>query len=112
VSVARAVAREIRASGGGMAGVKAMGVLANGRAQVSMNITDFRVTSVGMVYETVKRLALNHGAEPLSGELIGLIPEEAYEPDSEWARQIGGFDPESKVLERRLEKPLEWPIAG
>ena len=110
VAVARAVARDVRASGGGMHGVKAMGVLANGRAQVSMNITDFRVTPVRNVFEMVKKLAAKHGAAPEAGELIGLIPADAYEPESEWARQIGGFDPEAKVLERRLENPLAWPV--
>ncbi len=110
VAAARAVAREIRASGGGMHGVKAMGVLANGRAQVSMNITDFRATPVRNVFEMVKKLAARHGAAPVAGELIGLIPADAYEPESEWARQIDGFDAEAKVLERRLENPLAWPV--
>lgn len=110
VSVARAVAREIRASGGGMQGVKAMGVLANGRAQVSMNITDFRTTPLRTVFARVKELAARHGAEPLNGELIGLIPSDAYEPDSEWARQIRGFDAAEKVLEQRLANPLAWPV--
>ncbi len=50
VSIARAVAREVRASSGGLMGVKAMGVPVGGRAQVSMNITHFRVTPISMVY--------------------------------------------------------------
>ena len=41
VAMVRAIAREIRAASGGLKGVKAMGVLAHGRAQLSMNITDF-----------------------------------------------------------------------
>jgi glutamate formiminotransferase / 5-formyltetrahydrofolate cyclo-ligase len=110
IGAARAIARDIRASGGGMHGVKAMGVLANGRAQVSMNITDFRATSVRQVFEMAKKLAGRHGAAPVAGELIGLIPSDAYEPESEWARQISGFEPEAKILERRLESPLAWPV--
>ncbi len=39
VAMVRAIAREIRAASGGLKGVKAMGVLAHGRAQLSMNIT-------------------------------------------------------------------------
>jgi glutamate formiminotransferase len=93
-----------------MHGVKAMGVLANGRAQVSMNITDFRATPVRNVFEMVKKLGLRHGVAPEAGELIGLIPADAYEPESEWARQIEGFDAAAKVLERRLENPLVWPV--
>ena len=109
VSLARAVAREIRASSGGLLGVKAMGVLANGRAQVSMNITDFHRTPMTKVHAAVAAIAERHGVSIGEGEVIGLIPEEAYEPNAEWVRQTVDFDPERKVLERRLRQPLEWP---
>lgn len=109
VSTARAIAKDIRASNGGLLGVKALGVMANGRAQVSMNITDFQKTPMSKVYATVRDIASNHGAEIAEAELIGLIPEAAYEPNAEWVRQIVEFDPERKVLERRLQHPLEWP---
>jgi glutamate formiminotransferase len=111
VTAARAIARDIRASGGGMQGVKAMGVLAQGQAQLSMNITDFLVTPLSQVFEAVCHLARKHGTRPLSGELIGLIPEAAYERESEWARQLVGFDPDEKILERKLQHPLDWPSA-
>jgi glutamate formiminotransferase len=109
VSVARTVAKQIRASGGGMAGVKAMGVLVHGRAQVSLNITDYKAAPVGDVYQRVKGLAERQGARPVAGEIIGLIPQDAWVPESEWARQIEGFVPEEKILELRLEHPLAWP---
>jgi glutamate formiminotransferase len=109
VAVARAIARDIRQSGGGLAGVKAMGVSAQGQAQVSMNITDFTRTPVGEVYAAVKEKARRHGAAPARAELIGLIPEAALERNSEWLRLLDGFDSEQKVLERRLERPLAWP---
>ena len=109
VSLARAIAKEIRASSGGLLGVKAMGVLANGRAQVSMNITDFHRTPMTRVHATVAEIAERHGAAIAEGEVIGLIPEEAYEPNTEWVRQTLDFDPERKVLERRLRQPLDWP---
>ncbi|HEY5330526.1 MAG TPA: glutamate formimidoyltransferase [Acidobacteriaceae bacterium] len=109
VSVARAIAKDIRASNGGLLGVKAMGVVANGRAQVSMNITDFQQTPMGKVFETVATFGRKHGAEIDGGELIGLIPEQAYEANAEWVRQTVEFDPERKVLERRLKHPLDWP---
>ncbi len=109
IAAARAIARDIRASNGGLHGVKAIGVLANGRAQVSMNITDFRITPMRQVHSTIQHLAQRHGVLMEDAELIGLIPEQAYEPDSEWVRQITGFDPEIKVLERRLLSPIVWP---
>jgi glutamate formiminotransferase / 5-formyltetrahydrofolate cyclo-ligase len=112
VAVARAIAREVRASGGGMKGVKAIGVLAHGQAQVSMNITNFHETPLSQVFATVKRLAHRHKSELAHGELIGLIPEAAYERESEWARLLSDFNPEKKILESRLQSPLRWPEAA
>jgi len=109
VSLVRALAKELRASGGGMKGVKAIGVVAHGRAQLSMNITDLQATPVSSVYAQVCRLADKHGAEPAQAEVIGLLPQIAYEQDSEWMRLLDGFDPAAKVLERRLESPQAWP---
>lgn len=109
VAAARAIAKAIRASGGGLKGIKAMGVLAQDRAQVSMNITDLSVTGVGDVFTAVSRLASRYGTKVVDGELIGLLPEQAFEPDSEWVRLLIGFKPEEKILERRLRRPLEWP---
>jgi glutamate formiminotransferase len=86
-----------------------MGVIGNGRAQVSMNITDFQRTPMKRVHAAVAEIAVRHGAEAGDGEVIGLIPEEAYEPDADWVRQTPQFDPEEKVLERRLRRPLPWP---
>jgi len=111
IAAARAIARAIRASTGGLAGVKALGVTVNGRAQLSMNITDFRRTPVRNIRTVAGELAKNHGAVVTEGELIGLIPQEAYDPHAEWLREIPGFDPDAKVLERRLEHPLPWPGA-
>lgn len=109
VGLARTIAREVRASSGGLLGVKAMGVIANGRAQVSMNVTDFHRTPMTRVHGMVSEIATRHGAEIAEGEVIGLIPEEAYEPNAIWVRQTPQFDPEEKVLERRLKHPLDWP---
>ena len=109
VSLARSIAKEIRASGGGLFGVKAMGVMANGRAQVSMNITDFHKTPMTRLHSAVTEIAARHGVAIAEGEVIGLIPELAFEPNAEWVRQTPQFDPEDKVLERRLRRPLDWP---
>jgi len=109
VAMVRAIAREIRAASGGLRGVKAMGVLAHGRAQLSMNITDFEATPISQVYKTVERLARRNKAQIAEGEVIGLIPEAACERDSDWMRQLSGFDPTTKILEYRLGVPQAWP---
>ena len=112
VAVARAIAREVRATFAGLKGVKAMGLLAQGRAQLSMNITDFKTTPLSHVYSTVSRFASRHKTAPVEGEVVGLIPEAACERESEWMRQLVEFDDETKILERRLESPLAWPGEG
>jgi glutamate formiminotransferase len=109
VAMVRAIAREIRASSGGLKGVKAMGLLAHGRAQLSLNILDFEVTPISQVFSAVSALATRHKAVLVSGEVIGLIPEAACERESEWMRQLSGFDEETKILEYRLAAPLKWP---
>jgi glutamate formiminotransferase len=108
VGVARSIAREIRASNGGLAGLKAMGVLVRGRAQVSMNITDFRATPIHSVYKAVKDAATKFGVQLEVMELIGLVPEAAIEADSEWLQLATNFSA-ARTLERRLDIPLVWP---
>src|SRR6201996_1681100 len=112
VTAARAIAKTLRAANGGLEGVKAMGVLVQGRAQISLNLTDFRLTPVGHAFRAVSRLAEHHGTKVVDAELIGLLPEEAFERDSDWVRLISGFTPEERILERRLKQPLDWPVAG
>jgi glutamate formiminotransferase len=109
VSLVRAIAKELRASGGGLKGVKALGVIAHGRAQLTMNITDLQATPVSAVFAQVCKIADRHQAEPAEAEIIGLLPQIAYEQESPWMRLLHGFDPATKVLEHRLEAPQEWP---
>ena len=112
VAMVRAIAREIRAASGGLKGVKAMGVLAKGRAQLTMNITDFDVTPISQIYRAVSALAQRYKAATAEGEVIGLIPEAACERESEWMRQLTGFDENTKILEHRLAAPMAWPEEG
>jgi len=109
VAMVRSIAREMRASSGGLKGVRAIGALVQGRAQLAMNITDFQVAPLSQVYGAVAALAQRQKTTPAEGEIIGLIPEAACEQDSEWMRQLTGFDPSTKILERRLTSPLAWP---
>jgi glutamate formiminotransferase len=109
VAVVRSIAKEIRASSAGLTGVKAMGVAAHGRAQLSMNITDFVATPLSEVFKRVEGLAARHKVTMAEGEIIGLIPEAVCERESDWMRQLSGFDEETKILERRLKQPQIWP---
>lgn len=79
VGIARAVARKVRESGGGLPAVRAMGVYlaSRGLAQVSMNLVDYRRTSILCVLDRVREEAAKLGTRVLESEVIGLIPEAA-----------------------------------
>lgn len=76
VEIAKAIAKSIRESSGGLPGVKALGLLVEGRAQVSMNLVDYTQTPLHVVMERVSELAGKQGFEVAESELIGLIPQE------------------------------------
>jgi glutamate formiminotransferase len=101
VEAARKIARAIRASSGGLAAVKAMGILVGGRAQVSMNLADTATTSMATVFEVVQREADRLGVEVRSSELIGLVPRRALEDAAGALLRIQHFSP-AMVLENRL----------
>src|SRR5512140_404590 len=88
VSIAGKIARSIRNSSGGLRFVKAMGVLVEGRAQVSMNLTNFRQTPVFRVVEMVRREAERYGVGVHHTELVGLIPQEALVDSAVWYTQL------------------------
>lgn len=77
VRVARAIARAIRERDGGLPAVRALGLLVDQRAQVSVNLTDFEQTPLPRLVDEVSRLARVHGTAVAQGELIGLLPQQA-----------------------------------
>jgi len=81
IAIARAIARKIRASSGGLPSVKAMGVSLASRSlvQVSMNLTDFEVTSPRQVYDLVQQEAAEYGVSIESTEIVGMIPRAAVD---------------------------------
>jgi glutamate formiminotransferase / 5-formyltetrahydrofolate cyclo-ligase len=74
--LAARIARRIRESGGGLPKVQAKGFMIEelGRAQVSMNLLDFAVTPMWVVWETVREVAAEDGVDLAESELIGLAP--------------------------------------
>lgn len=101
VAVAKAIAKVLRHSSGGFRYVKALGMLVEGRAQVSMNLTNFRQTPVHRVVETIRREAARYGTTIHHSELVGLIPQEALTESAAWYLQLDGFR-NDQVLEQRL----------
>lgn len=77
VEIARSIASTIRASGGGLPYLKALGLLVNGKAQVSMNIIDYRKTTLHQIMQWVRHEAEKYGVSVTQTELVGLIPQSA-----------------------------------
>ncbi len=101
VDIAKKIAKAVRYSSGGLRYVKGAGFEVRGLAQVSMNLTDFEQTPIARVFEFVKREAKRYGVQPLSSEIVGLIPKKALEQAAEWFLQVENFD-SSMILENRL----------
>ena len=100
--IARAVAAELRESGGGLIGVRALGLPREGeRTQVSVNVHDPRTVPLAKVVAEITRLAAEHGARPVEAELVGLAPEVALE-GYPGEPPIRGFDPMRDVIENVL----------
>ena len=111
VSVARRIARAVRGSSGGLRGVRALGLLVNGRAQVSMNLIDHRRTPLHRAVEMVAREAAAYGAAIAESELVGLIPEDALLDSARFYLRLHAMR-EDQVLERRLAQRLEAAAEG
>jgi glutamate formiminotransferase len=102
VEIAKAIAQAVRHSSGGLRYVKALGLLVKGKAQVSMNLTDYRQTPVHRVVEMIRREAERYGVSVTESELIGLIPNEALVEAAEFYLQLGSGFSSRQVLENRL----------
>ena len=101
VEIAKKIAKAIRHSSGGLRFVKGMGLLVEGRAQVSMNLTNYQKTPIALVVETIRREAQRYGVGIHHSELVGLIPQDALVDAAVWYTQLDEFDKE-QILESRL----------
>ncbi len=114
LEAARAIARAVRESAGGLPRVQAMGVLLAGRgiAQVSMNLLDYTATSLPRAFDRVRREAAARGVRVRRSELVGLAPREAFEGASPESIGLTDFTPE-KLLDTHLPpSPSLSPSGG
>jgi len=108
VGIAKKIAKAIRHSSGGLRYVKGLGLLVDGRAQISMNLTDFHDTPIARVVETIRREAQRYAVAIHHSELVGLIPQEALVDAAVWYTQLDQFDKE-QILESRLFSSDDGP---
>ena len=76
---ARAIAHDIRAASGGLPGLKALGLVVDGQAQVSMNITDLHAVQFHQAFDAVSAAATARGIAVTHSEIIGLVPQHNIE---------------------------------
>lgn len=79
IEAARAIARDLRAAGGGLPGLKALGLIVDGQAQVSMNVTDLATVPLHAAFDAVATAAARHGTRATHSEIIGLVPQHIIE---------------------------------
>ncbi len=79
LAIAKDIAKKIRFSSGGFECVKAGGVYLTktDTTQVTMNLTNYQITNMHVVYDEVVSLAKEHKTEVSGSELVGLIPLES-----------------------------------
>src|SRR5689334_9462974 len=99
ITVARQIARTIRARNGGLPFVKALGfrLHTRGLVQVSMNLVNYEVTGMTAAYHAIKREMDRLGVAIDSTEIVGLVPRAALDPTAP-------FFSESKILEHRIDQ--------
>jgi glutamate formiminotransferase len=107
-AIAKQIATKIRESSGGFRFVKAMGLhlTSLGRAQVSMNLTNFAAIPLDELYATIEAEAARRGTAIAESELIGFLPRAAFEQAPVFFRRTRGFD-ESRIIENKIERLLQ-----
>lgn len=98
IHAAKFIAKKIRESSGGLKNVKALGMLVNNKAQVSMNLTNFRVTSIQTVFNEVKKHSESLGISLHHSELVGCLPKAAIEGFDRKDIMLYDFKP-NRILE-------------
>jgi glutamate formiminotransferase/formiminotetrahydrofolate cyclodeaminase len=101
LAVAKEVAKAVRASGGGLPCVKALGLEVDGQAQVSMNLTDTDTTPIWRAFDAVKAEAGRRGVSPTWSEIVGLVPGRALFEIASHHIQLKNFSA-NRVLETTI----------
>jgi len=111
---AKALAKKIRASGGGLPALRAKEILleSKGQAQISTVITDYRTTSIKRVMDEMAKDLSAKNIAVTGTELIGLTTQEAITDYAVEALNVKDFSKDAQVLETKLLKLLSSWQAG
>jgi glutamate formiminotransferase / formiminotetrahydrofolate cyclodeaminase len=106
IDVAKAVAKAVRGSSGGLRYVKALGLEVDGQAQVSMNLVDVEKTPLFRAFDAVRMEAQAHGVSPTWSEIVGLVPEGALFDTAARHVQLRNFT-RDMVVEHRVRQAVQ-----
>ncbi len=103
MDIAKAIARNIRHSGGGLRYIQAgaMNIEERGVVQVSMNVTNYTGTPLHRVFDMVKREAERYGVAVTESEIYGMLPLDALLDAAESSLQLNNFD-RNQIIEKRI----------
>jgi glutamate formiminotransferase len=103
--IAKEIAKKVRTKDGGLPHVRAMGVALKekGMVQVSMNLTNYRVTNIPGVLELIKGEAFKKGVEVAESEIVGLIPLGVLEGIAQHYLKYPDFSSRQVIEQRILE---------
>lgn len=115
LKIAKKIARKVRAKGGGLAFVKALGfeLKERGIVQVSMNLVDYEKTPIFSAFENVKMYAERFGVPVIGSEIVGLVPQKALVQVADFYLRLENFK-DDQIIEARLGKtdPLRLYIGA
>jgi glutamate formiminotransferase len=105
LNIAKEIAKKVRFKDGGFPHVRAMGVdlREKGMVQVSMNLTNYRVTGIPKVFDFIREEALRQGVEVAESEIVGLIPLEVLEGVAQHCLKYPEFSIHQVIEQRILE---------
>ena len=102
-ALAKAIAKKVRASSGGLPAVQAMGITVGGEPQVSMNLVDLDTPAIHEAFDAVAAAAREAGADTGWSEIVGLVPERAVHQAVEAHLKL-----REPVSEHVLEAKVRW----
>jgi len=105
LGLAQQIAKTVRASSGGLPGVKALGFALpkRGCVQVSMNMTDYECTGLYEAFALIEQEAKRAGVAVFESEIVGLTPQQALLDSAQFYLKLNRFSQE-QILEHALSE--------
>ena len=103
LDIAKNIARALRGKHGGFTYAKALGfeLKERKRVQVSINMTNYKMTPLFRAFEFVKREAERYGVPVIGSEIVGVTPLQALVDTADWYLRLEDFSSD-QILEKKI----------